>query len=92
MQQTLFLSIALARFNTGAATLIKERTKMTDFRFTLTFTQVFACIKTMLRVAVALAFITGPLLALPSISANETILKQNGGGAVLIVSLKRSRM
>lgn len=65
---------------------------MTDFRFPLTFTHIAGGIKIALRVSIALAFITGPLLALPAISANETILKQNGGGAVLIVSLKRSRL
>lgn len=65
---------------------------MSDFRFPFTLAHIFGCIKTLLRVAIALAFITGPLLALPSITANETIIKQNGSGAVLLVSLKRNRM
>lgn len=85
------LLIVQARYNTGAATLEVERNKMTDLHFPITFAQAFGFLKTVLRVAIALAFITGPLLALPSITANETIMKQNGGGAVLIVSLKRGR-
>ena len=65
---------------------------MAQLRIAFLFARFFDFIKIMVRVAVALAFITGPLLALPAITANETIMKQNGGGAVLIVSLKRGRI